>query len=209
MSPERVDVQRDVVKNERRQSYENRPYGMAELELDTMLWPEGHPYSWSTIGSMEDLTAASHQDVQEFFRTYYAPDNASLVIAGDIDLAATEALVEKWFSDVPGGKPVPPVAPPAAMLTAVNRKTTTNRVELPRLYLAWLTPGLLVPATPHSTSPRRCSPAARTRGSTSGWSTSCRSPRTSSPTSSRSCSAAPSTCRRRRAPARPSKSCRR
>ena len=91
MSPARVDGQRDVVKNERRQSYENRPYGMAELELDTMLWPKGHPYSWSTIGSMEDLSAASHEDVQEFFRTFYAPNNASLVIAGDIDLAATQA----------------------------------------------------------------------------------------------------------------------
>ena len=118
---------------------------MAELELDTMLWPKGHPYSWSTIGSMEDLSAASHQDVQEFFRTYYAPNNASLVIAGDIDLAATKAMVEKWFRDVPGGKPVPPVAPPAAMLTAVSRKTTTDRVQLPRLYLAWLTPGLMRP----------------------------------------------------------------
>jgi zinc protease len=145
MSPERVDGQRDVVKNERRQSYENRPYGMAELELDTMLWPKGHPYSWSTIGSMEDLSAASHQDVQEFFRTYYAPNNASLVIAGDIDLAATKAMVEKWFRDVPGGKPVLPVAPPPAMLTEVSRKTATDRVQLPRLYLAWLTPGLMRP----------------------------------------------------------------
>ncbi len=145
MSPERVDGQRDVVKNERRQSYENRPYGMAELELDTLLWPKGHPYSWSTIGSMEDLSAASHADVQEFFRTYYAPNNASLVIAGDIDLATTKSLVEKWFSDVPAGKPVPPVAPPAAMLTSVTRKTVTDRVQLPRLYLAWLTPGLMRP----------------------------------------------------------------
>ncbi|MGD9903612.1 MAG: M16 family metallopeptidase [Vicinamibacterales bacterium] len=142
MSPARVDGQRDVVKNERRQSYENRPYGMAELELDTLLWPTGHPYSWSTIGSMEDLSAASHEDVQEFFRTYYAPNNASLVVAGDIDLVRTKALVEKWFSDVPAGKPVPPVAPPAAMLTGVMRKTVTDRVQLPRLYLAWLTPGL-------------------------------------------------------------------
>ncbi len=142
MSPARVDGQRDVVKNERRQSYENRPYGMAELELDTLLWPKGHPYSWSTIGSMEDLSAASHQDVQEFFRTYYAPNNASLVIAGDLDFAKTRAMVEKWFSDVPTGKPVPPVAPPPAMLTAVTRKTVTDRVQLPRLYLAWLTPGL-------------------------------------------------------------------
>ena len=145
MSPARVDGQRDVVKNERRQSYENRPYGMAELELDTLLWPTGHPYSWSTIGSMEDLSAASHDDVQEFFRTYYAPNNASLVIAGDIDLAATRTMVEKWFSDVPKGKPVMPVSAPPAMLTSVTRKTVTDRVQLPRLYLAWLTPGLQRP----------------------------------------------------------------
>src|SRR5678816_74595 len=82
MSPERVDGQRDVVKNERRQSYDNRPYGTAEIELDQMLWPDNHPYNWPTIGSMEDLTAASYQDVVDFFKKYYAPNNASLVLAG-------------------------------------------------------------------------------------------------------------------------------
>ncbi len=145
MSPERVDGQRDVVKNERRQSIENRPYGIPELELDSMLFPTGHPYSWSTIGSMEDLSAASHEDVQEFFRTYYAPNNASLVVAGDIDIAAAKALVEKWFAEVPRGKPVPPVAPPAAMLTEVTRRTMTDQVQLPRLYLGWLTPATYQP----------------------------------------------------------------
>ncbi|MEZ5291238.1 MAG: pitrilysin family protein [Vicinamibacterales bacterium] len=145
MSPARVDGQRDVVKNERRQSYENRPYGMAELELDAMLYPPGHPYSWSTIGSMEDLSAASYEDVQDFFRTFYAPNNASLVIAGDVDYDRTKALVEKWFDEIPRGKPVMPVAPPAAMLTGVTRKTMTDRVQLARLYLGWLTPGALRP----------------------------------------------------------------
>src|SRR5687768_7664153 len=103
MSPERVNGPRDVFKNERRQSYENRPYGMASIELDKMLWPPTHPYSWPTIGNMEDLTAASHQDVVEFFKKYYAPTNASLVIAGDIDFDRTRALVEKWFGGIPGG----------------------------------------------------------------------------------------------------------
>ncbi|MBP7777992.1 MAG: insulinase family protein [Acidobacteria bacterium] len=145
MTPERVDGQRDVVKNERRQGIENRPYGLPELELDSMLFPPGHPYSWSTIGSMDDLTAASHEDVQEFFRLYYAPNNASLVVAGDIDIEATKALVEKWFAEVPRGKPVPPVAPPAAMLTEVTRKTMTDKVQLPRLYLGWLTPATYRP----------------------------------------------------------------
>jgi zinc protease len=145
MSPERVDGQRDVVKNERRQSYENRPYGLASLELDRMLWPAGHPYSWPIIGSMEDLTAASHDDVAAFFKTYYVPNNASLVVAGDIDPARTRALVEKWFGDIPRG-PVPmPVGSPPAVLTQVTRKTMTDRVQLPRLYLGWLTPRAYAP----------------------------------------------------------------
>jgi zinc protease len=145
MSPQRVNGQRDVVKNERRQSYENRPYGMADIELDNMLWPENHPYNWPTIGYMEDLTAASYEDVVDFFKKYYAPNNASLAIAGDIDLDKTQALVQKWFGDVPAGSPVEPVAPPAAMLTTVKKKTITDQVRLPRVYVAWLTPRFFAP----------------------------------------------------------------
>ncbi|MDP9322683.1 MAG: insulinase family protein [Acidobacteriota bacterium] len=146
MSPERVNGQRDVVKNERRQSYENEPYGMASIEIDKMLYPEGHPYRWPTIGYMEDLTAASYEDVVEFFRKYYQPGNASLVIAGDIDPVKTRALVEKWFSDVkPGTTAVPPIDYPHAMLTGVTRKTIEDRVQLPRLYISWLTPSLFKP----------------------------------------------------------------
>jgi zinc protease len=145
MTPERVDGQRDVVKNERRQSYENRPYGMASIELDKMLWPATHPYSWPTIGYMEDLTAASHADVVDFFKTYYAPNNASLVLAGDIDLDRTRALVEKWFGEFPRGAEVTPIAPPAAVLTGVKRQTLKDKVTLERLYLAWLTPRMYAP----------------------------------------------------------------
>ena len=145
MSPQRVDGQRDVVKNERRQSYENRPYGMASIELDKMLWPSNHPYSWPTIGYMEDLTAASYEDVVEFFKKYYAPNNASLVIAGDIDFDRTRALVEKWFGEIARGTVVEPIAPPAAILTGVQKKTLTDKVALPRLYLAWLTPRFYAP----------------------------------------------------------------
>jgi zinc protease len=145
MTPQRVDGQRDVVKNERRQSYENQPYGMASIEIDKMLWPATHPYNWPTIGYMEDLTAASHSDVVEFFKKYYAPNNASLVIAGDIDIPRTKTLVEKWFNEIPRGADVEPVAPPAAILTGVQKKTITDRVALPRLYLAWLTPRLYAP----------------------------------------------------------------
>ncbi len=145
MSPQSVDAQRDVVKNERRQSYENRPYGVAELALGEMLYPDGHPYHWPTIGYMEDLSAASYQDVVEFFKKYYAPNNASLVVAGDIDLDRTRTLVEKWFGEIPRGEFVPPLAPPAAYLTEVKRRTIPDRVQLPRLYLAWLTPAQFQP----------------------------------------------------------------
>ena len=146
MSAERVNGQRDVVKNERRQNYENAPYGMASIEIDKMLFPEGHPYRWPTIGYMEDLTAASYEDVVDFFRKYYQPANASLVIAGDIDSAKTRAIVEKWFSDVKAGTgPVPPIDYPHAMLTTVTRQTIEDRVQLPRLYLSWLTPSLFKP----------------------------------------------------------------
>ena len=145
MSPAKVDGQRDVVKNERRQSFENRPYGMASIALDENLYPADHPYHWPTIGYMDDLTAASYQDVVNFFKSYYSPGNASLVIAGDIDPVKTRALVEKWFSDVPTGKPVPPMAPPAASLTEEKRIVLEDRVQLPRIYLAWLSPALFRP----------------------------------------------------------------
>jgi zinc protease len=145
MSPASVDAQREVVKNERRQSYENRPYGMAEVTLGEMLYPEGHPYHWPTIGYMPDLTAASYDDVVAFFRKYYAPANASLVVAGDIDTAAARKLVEKWFGDVKPGAPAEPITIPGAGLPGMQRKTITDRVQLPRLYLAWLTPRQLEP----------------------------------------------------------------
>jgi len=145
MPPEQVNSQRDVVKNERRQSYENRPYGMASIEIDKMLWPTDHPYHWPVIGYMEDLTAATQTDVVEFFKKYYVPANASLVVAGDIDYDKTRATVEKWFSDVPVGAAVERVKAPAASLDSVKRATLTDRVSLPRLYLAWITPALYAP----------------------------------------------------------------
>jgi zinc protease len=140
MTPKTVDAQRDVVKNERRQSYENRPYGMADIALSEMLFPEGHPYHWPVIGYMPDLTAASYGDVVAFFKKYYAPSNASLVVAGDIDTVAARRLVEKWFGDVKAGPPVEPATIPGVALTSLQKKTMTDRVQLPRLFLAWLTP---------------------------------------------------------------------
>ncbi len=140
MSPKKVDGQRDVVKNERRQSYENRPYGMAFIKIVEHLYPKGHPYSWPTIGSMRDLSAASYKDVVDFFKTWYVPNNASLVIAGDVTAAAARRLVEKWFTEIPRGKPVPPIAPAAAFLNEEKRLLMEDNVQLPRLYMCWHTP---------------------------------------------------------------------
>jgi zinc protease len=140
MTLAKLDAQRDVVKNERRESYENQPYGMASILIDENLYTPDHPYHWPTIGSMEDLTAASFQDVVDFFKMYYVPNNASLVIAGDIDPARTKSLVQKWFSDVPRGKPVPPLGIPAAQLSEEKRLVHEDKVQLPRLYISWITP---------------------------------------------------------------------
>ncbi len=145
MTPQTVDAQRDVVKNERRQRVENEPYGMADVVLNETLYPEGHPYHWPVIGYMPDLTAASYDDVVAFFKKFYAPSNASLVVAGDIEPAATRALVEKWFSDVKPGAPVEPITIPGVSLYNVIARKITDRVQLPRLYLAWLTPRRYAP----------------------------------------------------------------
>src|SRR5437764_1841273 len=146
MSPKTVDAQRDVVKNERRQSYENAPYGMASIEIGKMLYPPGHPYSWPTIGYTEDLSAATYQDVVDFFRLYYQPSNATLVIAGDIDTPRARAAVEKWFADVkPGAAAITPIDYPHPNLTAIKKKTIQDRVQLPRLYLTWITPAHFEP----------------------------------------------------------------
>jgi zinc protease len=140
LDPAKVDGQRDVVKNERRQSYENKPYGKAYLELPGLLYPKGHPYSWTVIGSMEDLSAASQEDVTDFFKTYYAPGNASLCIAGDIDLEKAKKAITLWFKDVPARSPqVPsPVLPPAT-LSEEKRVVLEDNVQLPRLMMIWLT----------------------------------------------------------------------
>ncbi len=145
MTPVKVDAQRAVVKNERRQTYENRPYGLASLVLLDNLYPPDHPYHWPTIGSMADLSAASYDDVVRFFRTYYLPNNASLVIAGDIDPVKTRKRVEYWFSDIKPGTPVPPQPAPVAYLSAEKRIVQEDNVQLPRLYMAWLTPAGYAP----------------------------------------------------------------
>ncbi len=145
MSPAKVDGQRDVVKNERRQSYENRPYGMAWIALGENLYPADHPYHWPVIGSMADLSAASYQDVVDFFKQYYGPANASLTIAGDVTAAQARREVEKWFGDVPASTAVAPIAPPAALLTEEKHVVLEDRVQLPRVYIAYQAPAWLAP----------------------------------------------------------------
>ncbi len=145
MTQETLDAQRDVVMNERRQSYENRPYGLAFETLLAALYPPDHPYHWPTIGRMADLEAATLADVRAFFRTYYAPSNASLAVAGDVDGADVERLVEAAFADIPRGPAVPGVSVPAAALDAERRLVLEDRVRLPRLYLAWHSPAQYAP----------------------------------------------------------------
>jgi zinc protease len=138
MDKPKVDLQRDVVKNERRQSVENRPYGLVEDHLPQLAYPVGHPYSWSVIGSMDDLSAASVEDVKDFFRRYYAPNNATLVVAGDVKNADVRALVKKYFTEVPRG---PAIARPAPAPFAIHDTVVTlqDRVQLPQLQLTWHT----------------------------------------------------------------------
>lgn len=136
----KLDNQRDVVRNERRQSYEMQPYGLAMKTVLENLWDPEFPYHWMTIGSHEDLEAATLQDVRAFFRRYYGPRNASLALAGDIDPARARTLVEKWFSDIPAGDAPPRIAPVPRPLRAEKRVTMRDRVQLPRVYLAWQSP---------------------------------------------------------------------
>ena len=140
MDQSKLDLQRDVVKNERRQSYDNVPYGRAYETLAAALYPAGHPYHWPTIGSMADMSAASLEDVTNFFRTYYAPNNATLSIAGDFRSDSVRAWVERYFGGIPRGPDLPP--PPAVPAVTIARDTflvLEDKVQLPRVYQAWHT----------------------------------------------------------------------
>jgi zinc protease len=132
----KLDAQRDIVKNERRQSYENQPYGLSGDILPAALYPAGHPYSWNVIGSMADLSAASLDDVKDFFRTYYAPNNAVIVIAGAVRTDSVRRAVRQMFGDIPRGPAITRPTPPAFTVrdTVI---VAEDRVQLPRVYLSW------------------------------------------------------------------------
>jgi zinc protease len=144
LTRQRFETQRDVVLNERRQNYENRPYGLAMMGLVAALYPPNHPYNWMTIGSAEDIRAMDFDEVREFFRTYYHPSNASLVLAGDIPTNRAFDLADRYFGDIPAGARPAPVRA-AATLDGARRLVLEDRVELPRLYFAWHTPAMFQP----------------------------------------------------------------
>jgi zinc protease len=135
--------QRDVVLNERRQNYENRPYGLAGMAVVEALYPPDHPYHWLTIGAPADLCAATLDDVRTFFQTYYRPRNASLALAGDVHTAEALDLADRYFGSIEAGDEPPPVDVPEPRAIAGDvRLLIEDRVELPRLYLAWHSPSL-------------------------------------------------------------------
>jgi zinc protease len=144
MTQEKLDNQRDVVKNEKRQG-ENRPYAKSRQLLLDLMFPDDHPYSWSVIGSMEDLSAASKEDVSEFFRLYYAPNNASLCVAGDFDPAQAKQWIEQYFGAIEPGRPVDRLCEWLPVLDGERRALAEDTVELPRLYMQWHTPGRFRP----------------------------------------------------------------
>ena len=133
----KLNAQRDIVKNERRQSYDNQPYGRVSEIMDSYMYPEGHPYHWPVIGSMEDLSNASEADVKSFYRKWYGPDNTVLVIAGDFEIKQAKAWVDKYFAEIPRGPALkrPTVAP--ASLAAPLRFVYEDNVSQPQLFISW------------------------------------------------------------------------
>jgi predicted Zn-dependent peptidase len=144
LSQENLDNQREVVKNEKRWSYDNRPYGSWSEKLQAHLYPPDHPYHHPTIGSMEDLDAASVEDVSDFFRTYYAPNNAVISLVGDVDPAAARAWTERYFGRIPANPDIPPLGdvslPP--ILGEERREIVEDRVPLPRIFFGFRAPAL-------------------------------------------------------------------
>ncbi len=137
MDLEKLDLQRDVVKNERRQSYDNVPYGRAFETILPVMFPPNHPYSWPVIGSLADLSAASVTDVSDFFREYYAPNNATITIAGDFDADSAKAWVTKYFGNIPRSAAITrPTVPPVALVQDTVM-IMEDRVQLPRTYYVW------------------------------------------------------------------------
>jgi predicted Zn-dependent peptidase len=140
MTQDKLDLQRDVVRNERRQTHEDAPYGELWLLLGETMYPKGHPYAHPVIGSHEDLEAAQVEDVVSFFNDFYVPNNASLVVAGDFDPAAVRASIAKTFGVIPAGKPPAPPSPALVDLPQKPLVELTDKVQIPQTNLFWHTP---------------------------------------------------------------------
>ncbi|MFN8064623.1 MAG: pitrilysin family protein [Vicinamibacterales bacterium] len=140
LTQEVLSNQQDVVRNERRQSFESRPYGIVNEAVFHNLFPKSHPYYANIIGSHADIQAAQLDDVKSFFKKYYAPNNATIAIVGDFDPKATKAMVEKYFGPLKSGPPVAKPSVQAPPITAERRVTVTDRIQLPRVYISWQSP---------------------------------------------------------------------
>jgi zinc protease len=143
MTQQKLDNQRDVVKNERRWRVDNQPYGDWDERIQTLVYPPEHPYYHSVIGSMEDLDAASLEDVEQFFRTYYAPNNAVLTVCGDFDRAEAKRMIAGYFGDIPSGPPIPPIPGTIELpdtLAGATRDVVEQDISLARIYKTYRTP---------------------------------------------------------------------
>jgi zinc protease len=139
LTQEKLDNQKDVVMNERRQRYDNQPYGLSWELIFSNLFPDNHPYHWPTIGWMKDIEKFELNDVTNFFKTYYSPNNASLVIGGDIEYDSALQLAKKYFDEIPKGKPIPEISIPKVELTENKKIIHNDNVQLAKLYLTWET----------------------------------------------------------------------
>ncbi len=168
----KFDTEREVVKNERRQDYDNVPYGFVEETLLARVFPKGHPYSWSVIGSMKDLNAASLDDLRSFFAEFYHPANATLCLAGEFDPARAKELIARYFGPLSAGprrRPCRLSQPLPTLRTSSSPTRSTCRAFTGR-GPRWPT---TIPIRPHSTCWRPCSRAARPRGCTRPWFATC------------------------------------
>ncbi len=139
LTQEKLDNQKDVVMNERRQRYDNQPYGLAWELIFSNLFPKNHPYHWPTIGWMKDIEKFELDDVRKFFKTYYAPNNASLVVGGDIEYNSALELVKKYFDEIPKGEEIPKISVPKVELKENKKIIHEDNVQLSKLYLTWET----------------------------------------------------------------------
>lgn len=139
LTQEKLDNQKEVVMNERRQHYDNQPYGLAWEKLFSNLFSADHPYSWPTIGWMEDIAKFELEDVKKFFRTYYTPNNASLVVGGNFEIERTKDLIEKYFGEIQAGNSVPEISSSRQVVTETKKIILEDEVQLQRIYLAFHT----------------------------------------------------------------------